>query len=79
MLSSRHSIRYQEKFELFELKNFYNFLPECHFIWPHLTQSELIKGQESDGVPINQDVMINTLNSYGVNEMTGKPILFKRP
>ena len=74
MLSSRHSIRYQEKFKLFELKNLTFFLPECDFRRPHLTQSELIKGQESDGVPINQDVMINTLNSYGVNEMTGKPI-----
>ena len=82
MLSSRHSIRYQEKFKLFDpvlTQEFDIFLPECDLRWPHVTQFELIKGQESDGVPINQDVMINTLTSYVVNEMTGKPILFQRP
>lgn len=29
------------------------------------------------GVPINQDVMVNTLNSYGVTDMTD--LLLKEP
>lgn len=39
--------------------------------------SKSAKDPEDVGVPINQDVMVNTLNSYGVTDMTD--LLLKEP